>query len=467
MPKAMDPEVTDTDDAVGPDVEAADVMQQLGLNAGHTAIVGTQWGDEGKGQIVNLLTDRFDFVIRYNGGNNAGHSVHIGDQKFALHLLPSGIISPTTMNVVANGVVVDPKGILDEIDGLAERGLAIGDNLRISNRAHVVFPYHRAEDGLYDLAIARAAGDDRQIGTTMRGIGPCYADKALRSTAVRMGQLLRPDELRSKLSHIVSIKNLLLGALAGQCDQEFVPFDADALADEYIEYGKRLAGYICDTTTLLHDAMADGKQMLFEGANANLLDVDHGTYPFVTSSNCSSLGIYPGAAIPGGALANVVGIAKLYTSRVGGGPFPTELHDESAERIREAGNEYGTTTGRPRRCGWLDSVAIKYATAVSGVTALACTGLAVLAGIDPLKVCVGYRLNGQRTDRFPADAGDVAAVEPIYEELPGFADTVDTCRSFDQLPPEAKAYVQFIEDTVGVPIRVVCVGRRRDQILVR
>ena len=442
-------------------------LKQLGLTAGHTAVVGLQWGDEGKGQIVDLLTRSFDLVVRYNGGNNAGHSVQVGDDKFALHLLPSGIISPDTLNVVGNGVVVDPAGMLQEIDGLVQRGVAVGDNLRVSDRAHVVFPYHKVQDGLYDLALGRAAGDKQKIGTTGRGIGPCYADKALRSTAVRMGQLLEPDRLRQKLAHIVQIKNLLLGALAEQCGADFEPFDAAALCDEYVGYGQRLAPHICDTTQLLQQVRADGRQMLFEGANANLLDVDHGTYPFVTSSNCSSLGLYAGAGVPGGTLTNVVGIVKLYTSRVGGGPFPTELKNETGDRLREAGNEYGTTTGRPRRCGWLDLVATRYTTALSGVTALACTGLSVLAGVDPLQVCVGYRHRGRQLDHFPADADTLDAVEPVCEQLPGFEGPVDGCASFEQLPRAAQDYVAFIERFVDVPIRMVCVGRRRDQILIR
>lgn len=453
-----------------PAVDPAETLTRLGLKTGHSAVVGLQFGDEGKGQIVDVIAPCFDLVARYNGGNNAGHSVHIGDQKFALHLVPSGIMYPGRVNVVGNGVVVDPSGILGEIDGLRQRGVAIsGDNLRISDRAHVVLPYHKVQDKLYDLALGKASGDDKKIGTTGRGIGPCYADKALRSTAIRMGELRQADHLREKLRHIVQIKNLMLSALAQQCGEAFTPFDANALADEFAGHGQRLCEHICDTTRLLHGAIADGKRVLFEGANANLLDVDHGTYPFVTSSNCSSLGIYPGSGVPGGTLTNVIGILKLYTSRVGGGPFPTELHGAVADRIREVGREFGTTTGRPRRCGWLDLVATRYAVSLSGITALACTGLSVLAGLDTLKVCTGYRQggNGKQTDAFLADADELAAVEPVYREFPGFAGPIDHCRSFRDLPAEARHYIEFIEQQVSVPIRMICVGRRRDQILVR
>lgn len=448
--------------------DAAQTLDRLGFAVGHSAVVGLQWGDEGKGQIVDLLTRVFEVVARYNGGNNAGHSVIIGDQKFALHLIPSGIMYGDKTNVIGNGVVVNPEGILKEIDGLRERGVSVDENnLRISDRAHVVMPYHKSQDVLYDQALAIAAGDENKIGTTGRGIGPCYADKALRSTAIRMGELIQPDKLRKKLQHVVAVKNLMLSALAEKIGEPFEPFDADQLADEFGEYAKRLAPHVCDTTTLLHKAIDDKQLVLFEGANANLLDVDFGTYPFVTSSNCSSLGIYAGSGVPGGTLDNIIGVAKLYTSRVGGGPFPTEIDGELGDQIRVAGKEFGTTTGRPRRCGWLDAVALKFTIRLSGVTGLACTGLSVLSGLKTLKVCTGYMLDGKRVDSFLADCDDLARAEPIYEELPGFEEKISECRSFAELPDAAKNYVQFVEDKLGVPIRMVCVGQRRDQILVR
>jgi adenylosuccinate synthase len=443
------------------------IFDKLDLASGHAAVIGLQWGDEGKGQLVDLLSERFDFVVRYNGGNNAGHSVHIGDQKFALHLVPSGILYPTTTNVIGNGVVIDPAGLLEEIRGLRARGVKVAENLRISDRAHVVLPYHRIEDGLYDQAVAQTWDGAAGIGTTGRGIGPCYADKALRVTAIRVGDLLHPEELRTRLVRIVAIKNVMLGALAAQCRREFKPFDAAALAEEYLGYGRELATHICDTPLLLDKAMRGGKRLLFEGANAALLDVDHGTYPFVTSSSCSSLGIYPGAGVPGGTLKSVLGIVKAYTSRVGGGPHPTELKDATGDRIREIGREFGTTTGRPRRVGWLDLCAIRYTARLSGATAIANTGLSVLSGLPRLKVCVGYRHEGREMEGYPCDSNVLAVAQPVYEELEGFSEPIDACRNFADLPAAARRYVEFIEKFVGVPVRAVCAGRRRDQILWR
>ncbi len=453
--------------AASHDQQAAKLVAQLGLQPGHTAVSGLQWGDEGKGQIVDLLAGQHDFVVRYNGGNNAGHSVQIGEQKFALHLIPSGILYPATTNIVGNGVVVDPAGILKEIDGLRQRGVKVEQNLRISDRAHVVLPYHKLQDALWDQALGQSSGDESKIGTTGRGIGPCYADKALRSTAIRMGELLDPARLRQRLDHIVKIKNTILGALAVDCGKEFTPYDAAALTEEYAGYGKLLAQHITDTTRLLHAQLHAGKKLLFEGANAALLDVDHGTYPFVTSSNCSSLGIYAGTGVPGGNVKNVIGVAKMYTSRVGGGPHPTELKNEVGDNIRKAGNEYGTTTGRPRRVGWLDLLAVKYTAALNGATALVCTGLAVLAGQEKLKICVGYRHEGKTLEHFPPDAEVLAVAQPVYEEMEGFAQPLGDFHSYGELPKAAKAYVDRVESFVGVPVRMVCVGRRRNQILVR
>jgi adenylosuccinate synthase len=439
----------------------------LSVAQGHTAVVGLQWGDEGKGQVVDILSQRFDTVVRYNGGNNAGHSVHIGQEKFALHLVPSGILYPTTLNVVGNGVVIDPASLLGEVRGLRERGVKVDANLRLSDRAHVVLPYHKVEDALFDQAVAQTWDGAAGIGTTGRGIGPCYADKALRSTAVRLAELLRPEELRTKLVRIVAIKNAMLGALAVECRRPFTPFDAAAIADEYSAYGRELAPHICDTHLLLEQQIAAGKRLLFEGANAALLDVDHGTYPFVTSSSCSSLGLYTGAGVPGGTLGTVIGIVKAYTSRVGGGPHPTELKNAAGDRIREVGREFGTTTGRPRRVGWLDLAAVRYTARLNGATAIASTGLAVLAGVGPLRVCVGYRYRGGELQGYPCDCAVLEAVEPIYHELEGFTESIDTCRGFDELPRAARRYVEFMEQFVGVPVRMVCAGRRRDQILVR
>jgi len=369
--------------------------------------------------------------------------------------------------VIGNGVVVDPATLLDEIKGLHERGVKVEDNLRISDRAHLVMPYHKLQDALQEAAVSKARGEQRSIGTTGRGIGPTYADKAARSTAIRFADLLDPDRFVEKLQHTVTVKNAVLGALAQVADQPFDPIDADALADQTLIHAAKLRPHICNTTQLLHTAMADGKRLLFEGANACMLDVDHGTYPYVTSSNCSSLGIYPGTGVPGGALGRVVGIAKAYTTRVGGGPFVTEQDNQDGQRIRDRGNEYGTTTGRPRRCGWLDLMVVKYSATVCGATEIALMLLDVLAGFDTLKVCVGYEVNGKALDFFPSDAEVLRNVEPVYEQVPGFADEVTDIRDYADLPTEAKGYVELIERIVGVPVKTVSVGPQRDATLLR
>ena len=433
----------------------------------HAAVVGLQWGDEGKGKVVDLLTGGYDCVIRYNGGANAGHTVVVGDQKYALHLIPSGILSPEKINVIANGVVVDPAKLLEEIDALATRGVEVGENLRISDRAHVVMPYHKEEDALREAAIGRAAGDGKKIGTTGRGIGPAYADKACRTTAVRFGELFHPESFREKLRHIVALKNATLGALARLAETDFEPIDADRLAEQYLEFAEVLRPHVCDTTQLLHERMTAGKRLLWEGANACMLDIDHGTYPYVTSSNCSSLGIYAGSGVPGGRVGRMIGITKAYTTRVGGGPFPTELDDEDGRRLRERGGEYGTTTGRPRRCGWLDGVALRYAAMICGATELGVMKLDVLAGLDTLRLCIGYELDGRRIEYFPADAAELERIRPIYEDLDGFADPVADCRSFDDLPPAARRYIERIESVAGAEVNIVSVGPERSQTLTR
>ncbi len=446
----------------------ADLTERLTLKAGHCAVAGLQWGDEGKGKIVDLLTRRFDVVTRYNGGANAGHTVVVGDEKFALHLIPSGILYSGKVNVLGNGVVIDPAQLIKEIEGLRGRGIQVdGDNLKISDRAHVVFPYHKTQDVLFDQAVAQAWEAGAALGTTGRGIGPCYADKALRSTAVRVGDLLRPDRIKTQLNRAVAIKNVMLSALAKQCGVEFEPFDADEQIALAKQWGDTLAPHICDATQLLHAQMGGGRQVLFEGANATLLDIDHGTYPFVTSSNCSALGVATGSAVPAQKVTEVIGIAKAYQTRVGGGPMPTELSDATGDRIREVGREFGTTTGRPRRCGWLDLVAVKYSAMVSGATGLALMLFDVLADLDPLNVCVAYQHGDERIEHFPADASVLDQVEPVYESLPGFAGPIDTCTAYDDLPAAARGYVDFIEQFVGVPVRIISVGPRRDQTIIR
>jgi adenylosuccinate synthase len=450
----------------GPAAEA-EPLAQMGLGEGHCAIVGLQWGDEGKGKVVDLLARHFDVVVRYNGGANAGHSVQVGDERYALHLIPSGILYPGNINVLANGVVIDPAQLVHEIEQFRERGITVGENLRVSDRAHLVLPYHKKEDALYEAVVAEASGDAGPIGTTGRGIGPAYADKALRSTAIRVGELRGRARLREKLARTVAVKNVQLRAMAEQCGEAFAPFDPQQLYADLAEQAEAIEPHICDSTALLHQQKEAGARLLFEGANATLLDIDHGTYPYVTSSNCSSLGVHTGAAMPGAALNEVIGIAKAYQTRVGGGPMPTELDDEVGERIRQQGNEYGTTTGRPRRCGWLDLVALRYTVRITGASGIGLMLLDVLSGVGPLQVCTGYRYDGQTLTEFPADPFVLEAVEPIYETLAGFDEPVADCRRFADLPRAAQQYVERIEKVVGARVVMISVGPRRDQTIIR
>ncbi|MFG0273772.1 MAG: adenylosuccinate synthase [Phycisphaerales bacterium] len=427
-------------------------------NAGCTAVVGLQWGDEGKGKVVDLLSGDAAAVVRYNGGANAGHSIVIGGKRFALHLMPSGILRPGRLAVIGNGVVVDPATLLGEIASLETAGVDVS-GLRISSRAHVVMPYHMDEDAAREAALR--TGKDQAIGTTLRGIGPAYADKALRSSGVRMGDLVRPDLLRRKLETIAPAKARLVGVLRG----EPVEYDIDALHAEAVRAGEALAPYITDTTYLLHELCAEGRGLLFEGANGTLLDLDHGGFPFVTSSTCSVLGIGPGTGLTERCLGRVVGIVKAYSTRVGGGPMPTQLDDAVGDRIRERGREFGTTTGRPRRCGWIDLVAVRYAATVNRCTELAITLLDVLAGFESLRACTTYRIDGAETDRFLPDADDLARVEPVYTTLEGFDAEITAARSRADLPKTALAYLEFIERFVGVPVKIISVGPDREQTI--
>jgi adenylosuccinate synthase len=432
----------------------------------HTAIVGLQWGDEGKGKIVDLLTAEHDVIVRYNGGANAGHTVVVGSERYALHLIPSGILYPDKECVVGNGVVVDPEKLLQEIDALRARGVRVADNLRISDRAHVVMPYHKEQDAAleeYLGAKTASARGNLSIGTTRRGIGPAYADKIRRSTAIRVGDLLDPDYLRSRLHVICTLRTAELEALGVRT----APLDPDALATQYAAFGERLRPHVVDSVYALHDAMLAGRSLLFEGANASLLDIDHGTFPYVTSSNCSTLGIPSGTGVPGHAIGRVLGIMKAYSTRVGAGPFPTELDNELGQRIRERGHEYGTTTGRPRRCGWLDLVAVRYSAMVCGATGIACTLFDVLAGLDEVRICTAYRLpDGTVTDRFIPDAHRLEGVEPVYETLPGWHEDIREAPDRDSLPEAARAYLARIEAVVGIPVEVVSLGPERTQTLV-
>lgn len=440
---------------------------------GHAAaVVGLQWGDEGKGKLVDLLAGKFRAVVRYNGGANAGHSVVVAGKRYSLHLVPSGILSPSCEAVIGNGVVVDPHRLLEEIKTLNDRGVDTS-RLVISDRAHVVMPYHKAEDAareeLLSATTESQSSDDTKkvvsaIGTTKRGIGPAYADKIHRSTAIRIGDLTRPDILKTKLTMICALKNAVLGAMIGD---GFEKLDAEALTQEMIGCGKELAPMIKDTAYLLDDLRKQGQPILFEGANATMLDVDHGTYPFVTSSNSSALGIGPGSGVPPQSISQIIGVVKAYSTRVGGGPMPTELIDATGDGIRERGREFGTTTGRPRRVGWLDLVAVRYSAMVSGATELCITLLDVLASEKELKIATKYRVDGELTDRFLPDGYLLDQAEPVYETLPGFSQDITAARSFGELPPEAQEYIEKIEQFVGVPVRTVSVGPDREQTILR
>jgi adenylosuccinate synthase len=438
------------------------------IRANSTAVVGLQWGDEGKGKAVDRLAAEHDAVVRFNGGANAGHSVVVNGNRFALHLVPSGILHQGKLAVVGNGVVVDPEKLLQEIEGLETRGVKTA-GLIVSDRAHVVAPYHKAEDALREdllQASIGSGGSGGEIGTTKRGIGPAYAEKIQRSTAVRMGDLLRPDVLREKVSRACMFKNSMLSGMAERAgNKEFAPFDPERVSRDLMEQGQQLRARIQDTTYLLHDLLAKGKRILFEGANATLLDVDHGTYPFVTSSSTTVHGIGPGTGVSERCLSTVLGVMKAYSTRVGRGPMPTELLDDVGGRIRERGREYGTTTGRPRRVGWLDLVAVKYAAMVNGITGIVLTLLDVLDGFDELKICTQYNVRGQVTDRFMPDGHDLAVAEPVFTTFKGFHADLSNVRKLDDLPAAARRYLDFIQNYTGVPLVLVGVGPGREQTI--
>jgi adenylosuccinate synthase len=426
---------------------------------GNTCIVGLQWGDEGKGKVVDAVVPHFDVVVRYSGGANAGHTVVVGREKFALHQLPSGVLHPDVTSMIGCGSVVDPAVLLGEIESLRQRGITVGDNLRISDRCQLVFPYHRRQDILAEKA-ALPAG---KIGTTARGIGPCYADKVSRRWGIRVCELCRPEHLRERLANIVAHKNAYLAALYD--DRE--PFDPAAITDEYLAFAEQLRPFIGDVATELAERMRRGERILFEGAQGILLDIDHGTYPFVTSASTGVGGAPGGAGVPPASIHSVIGVVKAYTTRVGAGPMPTELKDSVGEHIREHGREYGTTTGRPRRCGWFDLIATSYAATVAGPRSLAMMHLDTLSGLDELKICVGYRKDGYNLNSFPADVYTLAEVEPLYEELPGWDADLNQCRRWEDLPSAARDYIDEIGRRLGVPVSIVGVGPAREQIIFR
>jgi adenylosuccinate synthase len=416
-------------------------------------LVGAQWGDEGKGKATDLLGDRVDYVVRYQGGNNAGHTVVIGAESYALHLLPSGVLSPLVTPVIGNGVVIDPEVLLEEMDGLARRGVSC-ERLLISADAHLIMPHHRALDRVTERYLGTA-----RIGTTGRGIGPAYADKVAR-TGIRVQDLFDPGILRAKLDLVLREKNQVLAKLYNRRG-----IDAEAVAAEYVGYGEKLRPYVADTVLVLNQALDAGKTVLLEGAQATLLDVDHGTYPFVTSSSPTAGGACAGSGIPPTRISTVIGVVKAYTTRVGSGPFPTEAAGDQAEWLRDAGGEYGVTTGRPRRTGWFDAVIARHAARVNGVTGFFLTKLDVLSGAGKVPVCVAYDVGGTRHTEIPMTQTEFHHAVPVYEYLDGWDEDLSQARDFADLPRNAREYVRALEEMIGTPVAAVGTGPRRDQTL--
>ncbi|MDI9581324.1 MAG: adenylosuccinate synthase [Thermobispora sp.] len=417
-------------------------------------LVGAQWGDEGKGKATDLLGADVDYVVRYQGGNNAGHTVVIKDQKYALHLLPTGVLSPHVVPVIGNGVVIDPGVLLSEIDALTERGISC-DRLLISANAHLIMPHHKVIDKVTERYLGKA-----RIGTTGRGIGPAYSDKIAR-VGIRVQDLLDPGILRQKIEVALNEKNQVLTKIYNRRGLE-----PARVLEEYLGYAERLRPYITDTSLVLSKALDEGKVVLLEGGQGTLLDIDHGTYPFVTSSSPTAGGACTGAGIPPNRLTKIIGILKAYTTRVGSGPFPTELLDEQGEWLRQTGGEYGTTTGRNRRCGWFDAVIARYAVRINGITDFFLTKLDVLSGLERIPVCVAYDIDGVRHEEFPMTQTEFHHAKPIYEELPGWQEDISDAKSFEDLPPNAQAYVRTLEELTGAPISAIGVGPGRDQTLV-
>ncbi|MEY3344741.1 MAG: hypothetical protein RL125_462, partial [Actinomycetota bacterium] len=410
------------------------------------ALLGAQWGDEGKGKATDLLGEKVDYVVRYQGGNNAGHTVVIGDQKYALHLLPSGILSPGVIPVIGNGVVIDPSVLFEEIKGLNERGIDTS-RLKISTNAHLITPYHRTIDKVSERFLGKS-----KIGTTGRGIGPAYADKINR-IGIRIQDLFDPSILKQKVEGALRDKNQILIKVFNRKGLEI-----DDVVNEYLGYAELLKPFVTDTGLLLNKALDQGKNILLEGSQGTLLDVDHGTYPFVTSSNPTAGGACTGSGIGPTRISRVIGIVKAYTTRVGSGPFPTELFDEDGEKLRSIGGEVGVTTGRARRCGWYDALIARYAVRVNGLTDFFLTKLDVLTGWEKIPVCVAYEIDGKRVEELPASQSDFHHAKPIYEFLPGWNEDISKAKSLDQLPANAKAYVKYLEEISGAPVSAVGVG---------
>ncbi|SDE73039.1 adenylosuccinate synthase [Riemerella columbipharyngis] len=420
-------------------------------------VVGLQYGDEGKGKITDVLSAKSDYVVRFQGGNNAGHTVYVGEHKFVLSLLPSGVLQCKGKCMIANGVVVDPKAFISEIEKIEEKGMST-DHVFISRRAHVIMPYHILLDTYREAELH----GDKQIGTTKRGIGPCYEDKIAR-VGIRMIDLLNPEVLKEKIQTNLKLKNALFEKYYGKPVLDF-----DEIYNEYLAIGEKLKHRIVDTELELNEAIKAGKNILFEGAQALMLDIDFGTYPFVTSSSPSTGGVCTGAGVPPTALQNLIGVAKAYTTRVGNGPFPTELHDELGEQIRKVGFEFGAVTGRPRRTGWLDLVSLKHACMINGINNLVITKLDVLTGLKTIKVATKYKTeDGKIIDYFTSSTTKLYKYEPIYEELEGWTEDITNARSYDELPENARRYIEFIENYLGINVYLVSVGPERTQNIIR
>jgi adenylosuccinate synthase len=423
----------------------------------NVCVTGLQWGDEGKGKVVDILAEKSDIVVRYGGGANAGHTVVIGDSKFALHLLPSGSVRPNIFCVIANGVVIDPECLINEIDELAKRNINLNKRLFISENAHLVLDYHKTEDQLREESLGK-----NKIGTTIRGIGPSYADKVGRSYAVRVADLQDLAALKEKLKQIVSYKNKFLAAMYNA-----QPLNAEQIFEKCRLYAGRLLPFAVDTTELLHKAITEGKSILFEGAQGSLLDIDHGTFPFVTSSNASSLGMPAGCGVPAKMVDKFIGVAKAYTTRVGSGPFPTEQDNQIGQYIRQKGNEYGTTTGRPRRCGWFDAVAASYSVRIGSIDTVALMHLDTLTGLKEIKVCKAYEIDGKQTSFFPSNLNRLSKAKCIYETVEGWNEDISSIEDFYDLPTNAKNYIALLEELLARPITMIGVGAKRSQTLLR
>lgn len=414
-------------------------------------VVGSQWGDEGKGKVTDFLAEKAEVVARYQGGDNAGHTIVFGGTKYKLHLIPSGIFYSDKTCVIGNGMVVNPKSLITELEYLHSHGVST-DNLRISDRAHVIMPYHIKIDGAEE-----ASKGDNKIGTTLKGIGPAYMDKAAR-VGIRMADLMDKAEFEKKLRRNLEEKNRLFEKV-----YEVEGCNFDEIFEEYLGYADQIRKYVTDTSVVLNDSIDAGKRVLFEGAQGVMLDIDQGTFPFVTSSNPVAGGVCIGSGVGPTKIHHVVGVAKAYTSRVGDGPFPTELHDEIGHHIREVGREYGTTTGRPRRVGWFDSVVVRHARRVSGITALSLNSVDVLTGLETVKICAAYRYKGEVIEHYPANLNILAECEPVYEELPGWTEDITKCRSLDELPENARHYIERVTQLTGIPLSMFSVGPDRDQ----